>query len=190
MCDKFVQDANDCHQMLSHRMQSDGPRTKSGPHMYFISSMLFFKLNYLPIWKGSRIHIKLWFLLFPLGKKNKNKSCSSTGPTIPNMATFNWCGCSNSHGCLFPHYSPSPACFHYETENSLFAIPHLPALFSFLQLACLTCLFYLMGYLYTTNVLNCPTNVIVRFPSSGWEWMHKCSNWWPYLCCSKPTDWL
>ena len=26
-----------CRQMLSHRMQSDGPRTKSGPHMYFIS---------------------------------------------------------------------------------------------------------------------------------------------------------
>lgn len=79
MCDKFVQDANDCHQMLSHRMQSDGPRTKSGPHMYFILSVLFFKLNYLPIWKGRRIHIKLWFLLFPLGKKIKTKAVAALG---------------------------------------------------------------------------------------------------------------
>lgn len=77
MCDKFVQDANDCHQMLSHRMQSDGPRTKSGPHMYFICA--FFLLNYLPIWKGRRIHLKLWFLLFPLGKKIKTKAVAALG---------------------------------------------------------------------------------------------------------------
>lgn len=36
MCDQFVKDADDCRQTLSHRMQSDGPKMKSGPQMYFI----------------------------------------------------------------------------------------------------------------------------------------------------------
>lgn len=187
MCDKFVQDANDCHQMLSHRMQSDGPRTKSGPHMYFISSVLFFFIELSANMERQENSLKTLVSSFSPREKNKNKSCSSSGPTISNMATFNWF-CTNSHDCLFPLYCPSPACFHLDWNS--FSLPFPISLHCFLT-AYLSHMFILSnGNLCTTTVLNCPTNVIVGFPSSGWEWMHKCSNLWPYFCCSKSTDWL
>ena len=171
-------------------MQSDGPRTKSGPHMYFISSMLFFLLNYLPILKGRRIHIKLWFLLFTLGKKIKTRPAAALGLQSKTWQHLTGVDVQIPMTACFPTIVPARPVSTLRPKTVSVCHSPSPCIVFFLT-ACLSHMFILSnGNLYTTTVLNCPTNVIVRFPSSGWEWMHKCSNLWPYLCCSKSTDWL
>lgn len=180
MCDKFVQDAVPSDAKSQNAKWWSKDQIWPTYVFYFICAFL---LNYLPIWKAGEF-IKLWFLLFPW--KKQKQSCSSSGPTI-SWPTFNWF-CTNSHDCLFPLYCPSPACFHLELETVSFAIPHLPALFSYsLPVSHVYFIQWEPMHNYCSKL---STNVIVGFPSSGWEWMHKCSNLWPYFCCSKSTDWL
>lgn len=164
MWDKFVQDANNCRQILSHRMQSDGPRTESGPHVYLIWSMLFFSLNYLPIWKGRRIHIKLWSSFFsPWEKRLKTKAMATLGLQSQMWQQLAGVEVQIPITAYFPTIVPALPIFTLRLKIA--SVCHSSSRIVFFLRVCLSHLFILSVWaLYTTTVLNYPTDV-VRFPS-------------------------
>lgn len=124
MCDQFCQDSNDCHQILSRRMQTDGLKTKSGPQMYFIwSTLFFFSIELVAnIESQENPHKTLFVCFFPLEKQKRKIARVRLQSQM--VAAVGWCGSPHSHHCLCSCHRPSTVYFHSGTENS-FNLPSL-----------------------------------------------------------------
>ena len=164
MCDKFVQDANDCHQILSHRMQNNGPRTKSGSHMYLIWSMLFFFIELSAnMERQENSHKTLVFFFFPLRKKIKTKAIATLALQSQMWQQLAGVEVQIPMTAYFPPTVPALPIFTLRLK--IVSVCHSSSCIVFFLIVCLSHLFILSVWaLYTTTVLNYPTDV-VRFPS-------------------------
>lgn len=109
------------------------------------------------------------------------------------VATVSKCWSTHAHDCLFPYHISSTAYFHSDTENS-FNLPFslsYSLLFFFPPLTAYLphTLALSMWALHATTLLNCPTNVVAKFPSFRLRATMRVFWWWLCLHHSTSTGW-